>query len=163
MLIAIFFFSSFSTQSISSITAVSPFLVFLCFPYKVSHLSLQFLFIFAFIFFIVLEKPSLHTQISVIMITHTFDSQRFLYAICSGLPLTRGLVRTKNPRILHPMVAKGLNVPQNLGFYILRFFSATFMKAPMPMQYEPTIEYYRLADLSVYMCVKVTTTSLFSY
>ncbi|KAL4201938.1 hypothetical protein AMTRI_Chr02g218430 [Amborella trichopoda] len=90
------------------------------------------------------------------MIFRTFDFQSFLY-----LPLTGSLVSTKNPRILHPMDAKGFNVPQNLRFYKLGFFYATSMKAPMPVQYESAVECCRLADLSVYTCVKATTTSLF--
>ncbi|KAL4201941.1 hypothetical protein AMTRI_Chr02g218450 [Amborella trichopoda] len=116
-------------------------------------------------FFVVPENPSLHTQISAIVISHIFDSQSFLCAICSGLRLTGGLVCTKKPKILHPMFSKGLNVPQNLGFYNLGFFSATsvierckpwasptfFMKmnAPMHVQCESPVECCRFADLSV--------------
>ncbi|KAL4201940.1 hypothetical protein AMTRI_Chr02g218440 [Amborella trichopoda] len=139
-------------------------------------------------FSIVSENVSLLTQISAIMISHTFDFSSFLYAICFGLPITGGLVSTKNLRILHPMVSKGLNVPQNVGFYDLTFFSAISvidfsmllpsshdanpglvlyvfmkMKAPMPVQYESAVECCRLANLSVYTCVKATTTSLFRF
>ncbi|KAL4201937.1 hypothetical protein AMTRI_Chr02g218420 [Amborella trichopoda] len=105
-------------------------------------------------FSIVSESPGLHTRISAITISRTSDFQRFL---CKMTP--------KIPRILHPMDFKGLNVPQNLRFCNPRFFSATsfIMKGPMPVQYESAVECCRLADLSVYSCVKATTTSLFSY
>ncbi|KAL4201942.1 hypothetical protein AMTRI_Chr02g218460 [Amborella trichopoda] len=92
-------------------------------------------------FSIFYENSSLHTQISAIMISDTFDFRSF---ICKP---------------------NSLNVPQNLGFYNLGFFSAisVIMKAPMPVQYKSVVECCRLANLSVYTCVKATTTSLFSY